>query len=126
MLLAALFIVGCLSAISAAASAGEDDWGCLSSFGGFCASPYLHHEVHVFALYTGEGNLPLLAGSFCEEGGCGGWLFTSETGRNGNGYNQVLACIEYRYCLTASSHLGRGNVENLHTSRHNILGSDLW
>lgn len=125
LLVATALSVVALFSTAGLASAGQDNWGCLSTNGGLCWSGYLHHLWWVNANYAGTGSLPLLAGDYCWQAGCpggnyNGWLFVAETGDPGVGYNDVGAG-NYPG-LNDSAYLGQGAIANLHSSSHNITG----
>lgn len=113
---------------AAGAHAGSDSWSCLSRAGVKCASPYRHHEEYVVADYYGSGDLPLLAGSYCQEAACGGsnnYIFYETSGGfSPPAYNHVIACYMPISCGTNSPYLGRGHAENRHSSWHTVHGQD--
>lgn len=124
--MAAIFVS--LGALPSEARAGSDRWSCSSTLHRPCPSPYQHHEEYVVADYFGAGNLPLLAGSYCQEAGCGGannyiWYLLSGD-FNPPAYNHLIACYRPISCGTNSPWLGRGHAENRHTSTHTVHGQD--
>ncbi len=121
----ALIVLTALALAAGPASAGNDEWHCLSTLGTFCGNAYYHHEAFVQAAYYGSGSLPVFAGSDCVESGCNppSWIFSIDSAQYGS-YNFVVAC--YSSCNSDSPHLGVGEVENEHTSSHTVYGDDAF
>jgi hypothetical protein len=116
--------VALLGTLSSSAWAGVDTFSCSSTLGRPCTSPYQHHSKYVIAEYRGSGSLPLLAGSYCQEAGCGGgYIFYQRSGDyNPPIYNYLVAC--YTNCSVNSGWLGRAHAENRNTSTHTVWGED--
>lgn len=90
-----------------------------------CTGPYWHHFAAIGGYYSGSGFLPLEVDDLCQSAGCGGpgngaVIFGSRTGQNGNGYNSIVACYDFRTCHENALLLGESAVFNLHSTTHTL------